>query len=129
MRDTSLAVNIIFILLEWISFTLWIILTLKYVARKVNYKPINIFLRKTHIPMSIILAFTMTTHAVLSFIEYPNDIATNITGIVLTIAFVFLVLTYVMRKKLKRKWFVSHRIISFISILILIAHIILTNIL
>ncbi len=129
MRDTSQAFNIIFILLEWITFALWIILTLKYVARKAKIAPINIFLRKTHIPMSIVLALTMIAHGVLSLIEYTDDIATNVTGLLLVVAFILLTLSYVLRKKLKKKWFVMHRVASLCSILLIIAHIILANVL
>ncbi len=129
MRETSAVFNIIFILLEWITFALWIILTLKYVARKSKVKPINDFFRKIHIPLGIVLAVTMVAHGVLAWIEYPQDISTNVTGLVLAMAFVLLTLSFVLRKKLKKKWFVIHRVVSFLSILLLIAHIVLANVL
>lgn len=114
----------IFRWLGWVTFGVCIILLAKFIGRVSKSKNFNLLLRKTHIPFGIAAIVLGAVHGLFFLIEHPQKIAGNSTGIVLWALTCFLALTYVLRKKLKAKWFFLHRLLSVLFILLLIVHIV-----
>ncbi len=111
-------------ILGWLSFALCIVLLAKFIGRVSKFKNFNLILRKTHKPMGFAVIITGLMHGIFLIIKHPQAIIGNVTGGILLAVIILLAITYFLRKKLKSKWFLSHRILSILLIALLIVHIV-----
>lgn len=109
--------------LGWISFAMCILLLAKYIGRIVNNKSVNMFLRKIHKPLGIAVTGIGAIHGLISFMKHPQEIAENISGVVLWGLIVLLARTYYARTKLKAKWYHMHRHFAIFLMVMIVIHI------
>ncbi len=109
--------------LGWIAAALWGAALLRYLARKSKRKTFNKIAHNLHIPASIATFALGLWHGVLSKMAEPTMHLANRTGALLLLAFLLLVLTYGLRKLMKKTWFPLHRLAAAVSLGILIWHI------
>lgn len=108
----------------WLSFALCIVLLAKFIGRVSKIKVINGGLRAVHKPMGFAVIATGLMHGIFLIVKHPNAIIGNVFGALLVAAIVLLAVTYILRKKLKSKWFLLHRIFSILVAVLLIVHIV-----
>ena len=102
-----------------LTFCLCIIAVLRIIGKKHNEKSLvnraNRALRKSHIPMAIILVCAVVVHASLSFTGFTS-IASEVIGLIWGISclclLVLLVTFYVLRKRLNHNWMIWHRVLA-----------------
>ena len=109
--------------LGWISLAMCILLLIKYIGRVSRNKTINYALRKIHKPLGIAVIAVGAIHGVISIIKSPQEIAANISGLLVWLLIAFLAATFYARKSLKSKWFKLHRMAAVLLIVGLVAHI------
>lgn len=83
---------------------------------------VNKLLRKVHKGLGVLAIALTFLHCRIS----SQKLGMNI-GTICLVLLILLWCTYFLRKKLKMKWIVSHRYLTFILILVLIAHILITR--
>lgn len=116
----------------WISIVLLIFTALKYITRRSGNYSINYFFRKYHICAGILMIITSFLHGIFS----GNDIMTSFEDIQIaskfftlnlgTLCFIvtlFLWLTYLLRRQLKKRWMIFHRGLTVLLILLTVLHI------
>lgn len=111
----------------WISFGLSIILLAKFIVRKSKVKGLNRIFSKTHKPLSCIMIVLGLAHGIIDAIKTDKHIAVIISGAVLSAVSIFLLITWLCRKKLKI-WMKAHRIASLVFLGLLVVHIVLVHI-
>lgn len=82
---------------------------------------VNRLLRKVHKELGILAIALTFLHCRIS----SQKLGIN-TGTICLVLLILLWGTYLLRKKLKRQWMVSHRCLTFILVLTLIVHILVT---
>lgn len=108
--------------LGWISLALCVLLLAKYIGRVSKHKNTNNLLRKLHKPLGIAVIAIGTIHGLISFIKNPQEMVANFSGIILWVLIALLAVTFYARKKLKSKWFVLHRILAMLLVVVLVMH-------
>jgi uncharacterized protein with FMN-binding domain len=115
-------------IMAWIAVLILLILSIKIIIRiyaiKENklinfFRKLNRHLRKTHIYLGILLIITSITHGIYSGVSI---LSFNL-GTMCLISIMLLGLNYMFRKKIKIKWIKIHRILTIITIILLICHI------
>lgn len=123
---------LISIILAWVAVLLCIMAALKYIARISGNKMLNRFFHKIHIPFGILLLIVGFIHGVLagnastatlSNFQPAAVLFTLNWGTVCFILSIVLGCTYLLRKKLKRKWMTTHRIATVAILACLVLHI------
>ena len=114
--------------LGWLSFALCVVLLAKFIGRVSKVKAINNVLHVLHKPFGIAVILTGLIHGLYLIIKHPHALAGNITGAFLMAAIIILMITYLLRKKMKAKWFLAHRILSVLLVALLIVHIVVVNV-
>lgn len=105
-----------------INLILGILLILRIVLRgksDVIYK-VNVFLRKNHKKLGAAIIICGLIHGIFSF----ESSLTFQTGVFCWITTVLLGLSVALRKKLKDKWIVLHRILSVFFVISLVLHLV-----
>lgn len=112
--------------LGWISFASCVLLLAKYAGRTLNSKSVNMLLRKIHKPLGNAVIGTGAMHGVLSLIKHPQEIAENLSGVLLWALIVLLARTCYAKTKLKSKWFRMHRHLAIALTVILAVHVVIS---
>ena len=116
----------------WISIALLVFTALKYITRRSSNYSINCFFRKYHIPAGILMIITGLLHGIFAGNEINStfedmkiapELFTLNLGTACFIVTVFLWLTYLLRRQLKKKWMIFHRVLTVILILLTILHV------
>lgn len=116
----------------WISIALLIFTALKYITRRsVNYS-INCFFRKYHLIAGILMITTGFLHGIFA----GNEITTTFEemqiaskfftlnlGTACFIVTLILWLTYLLRRRLKKRWMIFHRGLTVLLILLTVLHV------
>ena len=84
----------------WLALGFCIVLMLKFAARKSHISSLNVFFRKLHIPIGVMLIVTGLLHGIIELIKIPSHITVVITGIGAMVLILFITATYILRKKL-----------------------------
>ena len=116
----------------WISIALLIFTALKYITRRSGNYSINSFFRKYHIGAGLLMIITGFLHGIFS----GNEITTTFEdmqiaskfftlnlGTVCFIVTLFLWITYLLRRQLKKRWMIFHRGLTVLLILLTALHI------
>lgn len=111
--------------LGWISFGFCIVLMLKFIVRKTKNTKLNLAFRKIHIPLGILVLITGMLHGLILLIKVSNHIAPIVTGIFTIVLLLFIVATYIFKKKLKKKWMYFHRLGTLALIPFILIHLLL----
>ncbi|MEE8706098.1 MAG: FMN-binding protein [Oscillospiraceae bacterium] len=123
---------LISLILAWIAVILTIMTVLRYIARISRNKKLNTFFHKIHIPFGTLLIIVGGIHgilagnpasATLANFEPASVLFTFNWGTVCYVLTLILALTYLLRKKMKRKWMIAHRIATVAMIVLLVLHI------
>lgn len=123
---------LISLILAWIAVILTIMTVLRYIARISGNKKLNAFFHKVHIPFGTLLIIVGGIHgilagnpasATLANFEPASVLFTLNWGTVCYVLTLILALTYLLRKKMKRKWMTAHRIATVLMIALLVLHI------
>ena len=116
----------------WISIALLIFTALKYITRRSGNYSINCFFRKYHIIAGILMIITSFLHGIFA----GNEITTTFEdmkiasklftlnlGTACFIVTLFLCLTYLFRRRLKKRWMIFHRGLTVLLVLLAVLHI------
>lgn len=116
----------------WISIALLIFTVLKHITRRSGKYSINRFFRKYHILAGILMIITSFLHGIFA----GNEITTTFKDTQIASKFftlnlgtagfivsLFLWLTYLLRKQLKKRWMIFHRELTVLLILLTVFHI------
>ncbi len=123
---------LISLILAWIAVILTIMTALRYIARISGNKKLNAFFHKVHIPFGTLLIIVGGIHGILAGNPASATLTNFQTASVLftfnwgTACFVLALIlwfTYLLRKKIKRKWMTAHRIATVVMIVFLVLHI------
>lgn len=121
------------IVFAWLTVIFAALCAFKYIARKSKNKKLNMAFRKVHIPFGIITLIFGLIHgllagnfpqAKLSEIEIAPVLFSLNWGTACFVVAVLLGVSYLLRKKLKKKWMFLHRILTVVMIGIIVIHII-----
>lgn len=123
---------LISLILAWIAVILTIMTVLRYIARISGNKKLNVFFHKVHIPFGTLLIIVGGIHgilagnpasATLANFEPASVLFTLNWGTVCYVLTLILASTYLLRKKMKRKWMIAHRIATVAMVVLLVLHI------
>lgn len=122
--------NSILGLLSWITpnlvpITLFLVI-LKFLTKRMPYKPLDRFFMKVHIPIAWILLISTVYHTAATLIAgqtmtiqgntYTIPSVVFVSGLLATTAIMVAVVAFFLRKKLKGKWLQWHRISTIIAV-------------
>lgn len=100
-----------------------IILSLKFVSKRLKFKKVDKFLLKIHKQATYALLITSILHGILSFRAFPYiHIAVYIFGILSILFAIASMITFFKRKRLGSKWVLYHGILGIATILAVILH-------
>ncbi|MDL2259037.1 hypothetical protein LJC42_07825 [Eubacteriales bacterium OttesenSCG-928-K08] len=108
--------------LGWFSLGFCVVLALKFIARKSKASSLNLFFRRIHIPIGVMLLIIGTLHGLITIAKFPDRTVPIITGIATVMLIFFIAATYMFRKRLKKKWLPFHRIGTVLSLLSIFIH-------
>lgn len=102
---------------------LFILMCLKIVTKRCNNRKIDTLMGRIHKVLGVILCITAIVHMImaLSLIK-QRPFSMYIAGIIMIASILAALLSYLFRKKLKKKWIIIHRIATVILMLCLISH-------
>ncbi|MFE3572951.1 ferric reductase-like transmembrane domain-containing protein [Lysinibacillus sp. NPDC059133] len=119
-------------IIAWFAVIFTVLLALKYIARISKNRQLNRLFRKSHKHFGILMITTGLLHGVLA----GNEKTTNLfdmqlmpklftlnLGTFCLFASLLLALTYMLRKKLKKRWIFLHRVLTVILLVLLILHV------
>ena len=124
---------LISVILAWITVVLCALTALRYIARISKNKAMNKFFHNIHIPFGVLFLVTGLIHgilagnpsfATLSTISLAPVLFTLNWGTACIILAVVLLLSYVLRKKLRKNWMLVHRIATVALLICLVLHVI-----
>lgn len=123
---------LISIILAWLCVIFAILTALKYVTRKSGRKKLNRAFSHSHKIIGVLLIITALIHGIFA----GNPVSAKITdmtfapvlftfnwGTACFIAAILLALTYVFRKRLKKRWMLLHRILTVIFLCLIVIHV------
>jgi uncharacterized protein with FMN-binding domain len=120
------------LILAWVAVILTVMTVLRYIARISGNKKLNVFFHKVHIPFGTLLIIIGGIHgilagnpafATLADFEPAPVLFTFNWGTACYVLALILALTYLLRKKMKRKWMIAHRIVTAAMIVFLVLHV------
>ena len=116
----------------WVSVILLIFTALKYIIKRSGKRSVNNFFKKYHILAGIVMIITSFLHGIFA----GNEIKTSFKDIQIaskfftfnlgTICFIVLLLlwiSYLLRRRLKKRWIIFHRGLTVLLILLTTLHI------
>jgi len=118
-------------LLAWLAALCAVMAALKYIARISKNPALNRFFHKCHIPFGVLLLVFGLAHGLLAGNPYWATLSdfslapvlfTWNWGTACLVLAALLVLTYLLRRTLKRRWMVLHRVLTVLLILVLALH-------
>lgn len=118
-------------LLAWLAALCAVMAALKYIARISKNPALNRFFHKCHIPFGVLLLVFGLAHgllagnpswATLSDFSLAPVLFTWNWGTACLVLAALLGLTYLLRRTLKRRWMVLHRVLTVLLILVLALH-------
>ncbi|MEK4510914.1 ferric reductase-like transmembrane domain-containing protein [Paenibacillus sp. FSL K6-2524] len=119
-------------ILAWVAVIFTILLALKYIARICKNRRLNRLFSKSHKHLGIGMITTGLLHGVLAGNEettnlfdmelMPKLFTLNLGTTCLFIA-LLLALTYMFRKKLKKRWMFIHRVLTVLLLVLLVLHV------
>lgn len=105
---------------------LFILTCLKFVAKRCNHKKLDFVAGKMHKVLGFILLITAIVHMIITLpLIKQRPFSMYIAGIIMVACALAAILSYFLRKKLKKNWIIFHRIVSLIFTLCLIFHVFL----
>jgi uncharacterized protein with FMN-binding domain len=123
---------LISLILAWVAAILCLLTALKYLARRSGNRALNQAFRKIHIPLGVALLVAGGLHGILAgnpsfatltdFSLAPVLFTLN-WGTACLVLSILLGLTYLLRKTLKRRWMILHRIVTVALLACLVIHV------
>ncbi|WP_313894536.1 ferric reductase-like transmembrane domain-containing protein [Psychrobacillus sp.] len=119
-------------ILAWLAVIFTILLALKYIARISGNRQLNRLFSKSHKHLGILMITTGLLHGVLSGnekttnlfdIQFMPKLFTLNLGTACFFVALLLALTYMFRKKLKKRWMFLHRVLTVILIVLIVLHV------
>lgn len=118
--------------IAWSAVVFTVLLAMKYIVRISRNRPLNRLFSKTHKRLGIMMLITALLHGILAGNEkntnlfdlqlMPKLFTLNLGTVCLFVA-LLLALTYMFRKKLKKRWMFLHRVLTVILLVLLVLHI------
>lgn len=124
---------LISIILAWATVVCAAMTVLKFVARISGSRAMNRFFRKCHIPFGVLMIVFGLLHGVLagnpswatlSDFQFAPVLFTLNWGTACIVLSIALAVTYLLRKRLKKKWMTAHRLFTVALVACLVLHII-----
>ena len=118
--------------IAWFAVVFTVLLAMKYIVRISRNRSLNRLFSKLHKPLGICMLTTGLLHGVLSGnekntnlfdIKLMPELFTLNWGTVCLFVALFLSLTYMFRKKLKKRWLFLHRVLTVILLILLVLHV------
>ncbi|GGH20941.1 ferric reductase-like transmembrane domain-containing protein [Paenibacillus segetis] len=119
-------------ILAWLAVIFTVLLALKYIARISKHRQLNRLFRKFHKHLGILMITTGLLHGILAGNEETTNLfdmqfmsklfTLNLGSVCLFVA-MLLALTYMFRKKLKKRWMFLHRLLTIILLVLLVLHV------
>ncbi len=119
-------------ILAWLAAIFTVLLALKYIARKSKKRQVNRLFSKFHKHLGILMITTGLLHGVLAGnqkttnlfdMQFMAKLFTLNLGTVCLFVALLLALTYMFRKKLKKRWMFLHRVLTVILLVLLVLHV------
>lgn len=120
------------LILAWLTVVFGALAAFKFIARISGSRALNKFFHKIHIPFGVLMLITGILHgilagnpssATLSDFTFAPVLFTLNWGTACLVLMVGLALTYLLRKQLKKKWMIAHRVLTVALIAVLVLHI------
>ena len=112
-----------YIFMGWFSFFLSVLLLVRYITRKKKMIRLTSYLKKLHKPLGITLLLATFLHGVNAIsVNFESKIAI-LLGMLSFILIVIMIVSFILRKKLKAKWFKIHSKCAVIFLFVFLAHI------
>lgn len=116
----------------WFAVIFTILLAMKYIVRISRNRKLNRLFSKSHKCFGILMLITGFLHGILAGNEKKTNLydiqwmssffTLNLGTACFFLAF-FLLLTYMFRKKLKKRWMLLHRLLTLILLILIIFHV------
>lgn len=119
-------------ILAWLSAIFTILLALKYITRISRHRQLNRLFRKSHKQLGVLMIITGLLHGILAGnketttlfdMQFMPKLFTVNLGTICFFVTLLLALTYMFRKKLKRRWMFLHRVLTVILLVLLVLHV------
>lgn len=122
---------LISMILAWLTVLFCLMAGLKWIARISKNPSANRFFHKIHIPFGILALIAGLLHGILAG-NFPFATLTNFTvapvlftwnfGTFCFLCVILLAVSYLLRKKLRRYWMPVHRVLTVLTLLLLVLH-------
>lgn len=122
---------LISMILAWLTVLFCLMAGLKWVARISNHRSANRFFHKIHIPFGILALIAGLLHGILAG-NFPFATLTDFSvapvlftwnfGSFCFLCIILLAVSYLLRKKLRRYWMPVHRVLTVLTLLLLVLH-------
>ena len=119
-------------IIAWFAVVFTVLLALKYIVRISRNRPFNRLFSKSHKRLGILMLITALLHGILAGNEkntnlfdiqlMPKLFTLNLGTVCLFVP-LLLALTYMFRKKIKKRWMLLHRALTVILLVLLVLHI------
>ncbi|MFE4759262.1 ferric reductase-like transmembrane domain-containing protein [Bacillus mycoides] len=119
-------------IIAWFAVVFTVLLALKYITRISRNRQLNRLFSKSHKHFGILMITTGLLHGVLAGNEettnlldmqfMPKLFTFNLGTVCLVVA-LLLALTYMFRKKLKKRWMFLHRVLTVILLVLIVLHV------
>lgn len=118
--------------IAWFVVIFTVLLALKYITRISRNRPLNRLFSKSHKHLGILMITTGLLHGVMAGNEkttnlFDMQLMTKLFTLNLGTACFFvallLALTYMFRKKLKKRWMFLHRLLTVILLVLIVLHV------
>lgn len=119
-------------ILAWLSAIFTVLLALKYITRISRHHQLNCLFRKSHKQLGVLMIITALLHGVLASnketttlfdMQFMPKLFTLNLGTICLFVSLLLALTYMFRKKLKKRWMFLHRVLTVILLILLVLHV------
>lgn len=118
--------------IAWFAVIFTVLLAMKYIVRISRNRPLNRLFSKSHKHLGILMITTGLLHGVMAGNEkttnlFDMQLMTKLFTLNLGTACFFvallLALTYMFRKKLKKRWMFLHRLLTVILLVLIVLHV------
>lgn len=118
-------------ILAWLAVIFTILLALKYIARISRNRRLNRLFSKSHKQLGILMITTGLLHGVLAGneettnlfnMQFMTKLFTLNLGTVCLFVALLLALTYMFRRKLKKRWMLLHRVLTVLLLVLIVLH-------
>lgn len=119
-------------ILAWLAVIFTILLALKYIARISRNRRLNRLFSKSHKQLGILMITTGLLHGVLAGneettnlfnMQFMTKLFTLNLGTVCLFVALLLALTYMFRRKLKKRWMLLHRVLTVLLLVLIVLHV------